>query len=70
MFQGYWLDDSTCIFPAMDKDGIVSWWKLTTALPKDKDGTINFDPISGKGFDLEAIDPHNFEWNGYKLSLV
>ncbi len=69
MFKGYWLDDYTFICPAVDKDGMILWCKLTTTLPRDKDGTIKFDPVSGKGFDLEIINPHNFEWNGYKLSL-
>lgn len=67
--HGYWLDDHTFIAPAVDKDGVISWVKLTTYAPRDEDGNVKYDPITGKLFDLEIIDPDDFEWKGMRLKL-
>lgn len=70
MFTGYWLDDYTFICKAYDKETKdYKWVKITTILPREKDGTIRFDPISHKAFDMEIIDPNNFYWNGKRLTI-
>lgn len=69
MFSGYWLDDYTFICQAVDKDQKVYWCKLTTFMPKDKNGNITCDLITGKYFEMKIIDPDNFEWKGYKCKL-
>ena len=71
-FTGYWLDDYTFLCPATsekDNDGTIYWCKLTMALPRGKDDTIQFDPVTGKAFDMEIIDPEDFEWKGRRLRL-
>lgn len=70
MFTGYWLDDYTFICKAYDveiKD--YKWVEIKTILPKEKDGTIRFDSVSQKAFDMEIIDPNNFYWNGKRLII-
>lgn len=70
MFTGYWLDDYTFICKAYDveiKD--YKWVEIKTILPKEKDGTIRFDDVSQKAFDIEIIDPNNFYWNGKRLTI-
>ena len=69
MFRGYWLDDYTFICPAVDKDKNIQWIMITTAMPKNSEGTIQYDHITGKYFDMTIIDPNNFEWKGKRLKI-
>lgn len=68
--QGFWLDDYNFIFPAQD-GSIIKWMLMTTFTPKDKDGIVNLAPdrITGKYFDLTAVDPDNFMWKGRRVRL-
>ena len=69
MFTGYWLDDYNFLCPAVDKDKNNYWVLIKTVLPRDENGSISFDPISGKAFDMEIIDPDCFEWQGRKCKI-
>ena len=68
--HGYWLDDKTFLCPAVDKDGTMYWCKLTTYTPRDENGNITYDHLSGKYFDMEIVDPEHFEWKGQILRLT
>ncbi len=66
---GYWLDDKTFLAPAADKDGTIYWCKFTIFAPRNKDGSITYDHLTGKYFEMEIIDSNNFEWHGMKYKL-
>ena len=68
-WTGYWLDDRTFLTQAIDKDGIMQWCMITTSIPRDKNGNITYDHLTGKLFDLEIIDPDNFYWKGQHLKM-
>ena len=70
MFSGYWLDDYNFLCPARTKDGETQWVLLTTYAPKDKNGTITCDNITGKYFDITLIDnPNDFKWKGKRVRI-
>lgn len=70
-FTGYWLDEYTFLCPAVDKNDpyTVKWCMMKTALPRNKNGTIEFDPVSGKYYDLIILDNDEFEWKGMKCKI-
>ena len=68
-WTGYWLDDYTFIAPAINKDKTIYWIKITTFSPKDKNGTITYDHLTEKYFEMEIIDPNDFEWHGMRYKI-
>lgn len=66
---GYWLDDKTFLAPAVDKEGTTYWCKFTTFAPRDENGSITYDHLTGKYFEMEIIDPNDFEWHGMRCKI-
>lgn len=67
---GFQLDNKHFLAELVDKDGGKSW-RLFTFNNEIVDGVVNCDASSPNGslFDMEQINPNEFEWNGRKVCL-
>ncbi len=68
---GYKLDDYHVLSQMFDRNDEVSWWLFTLQDPV-KNGVVKCGSNSAANeilWQMEQIDPYNFEWNGQKLTL-
>lgn len=68
--QGFQLDNKHLLAELVDKNGEKSWW-LFEFKNEIVDGVVNCDASSPNGslFNMEQINPNEFEWNGRKVCL-